>query len=103
MRRLTLFVLAGLLACGAALAQQPGSPGEGSGLGPGQPPPNARKAADPPPPAGCDPSFAGKYSGLSIRRMYDYLSDEKRGKLRVTTGRNGFQAWLAEGRRGKAE
>ena len=47
--------------------------------------------------------YAGKYSGLSIRRMYDYLADKERGKLRVTTGRNGFQAWLAEGRRGKAE
>lgn len=76
MRRLPLLVLASLLACGAAFAQQPGSPGEGSGLGPGQPPPNTRKAADPPPTAGCDPSFGGKYSGLL--RQLAVPEDERR-------------------------
>jgi len=46
---------------------------------------------------------AGKFPGLSIRRMYDHLSSEERGELRVTTGRNGFQSWLAEGRRGESK
>jgi hypothetical protein len=65
MRVLPALVLAALLACGSAFAQQPGSPGEGSGLGPGQaPPPKTLKTTEPPPPAGCDPSFGGKYTGL---------------------------------------
>jgi hypothetical protein len=66
MRVLPALVLAAMLACGAAFAQQPGSPGAGSGLGPGQaPPPSTLKTTEPPPtPAGCDPSFGGKYTGL---------------------------------------
>lgn len=46
---------------------------------------------------------AGKFQGLSVRRIHEYLSDESRGKRRVTTGRNGFQSWISEGRRGEAK
>ncbi|MCW5774746.1 MAG: hypothetical protein KIT16_24080 [Rhodospirillaceae bacterium] len=53
-----------VLAVGSAAAQQPG---EGSGIGPGQPPPSSLKEG-PPPTAGCDPSFGGKYTGL-VRRL----------------------------------
>jgi len=61
-----------LVAASALAQQQPGRPGEGSGLGPGQGPPRVNTLEPPqrpPQPAtACDPSFAGKYSEL-IRRI----------------------------------
>lgn len=68
MRFSLAFVFTAALACGAAFAQQPGSPGEGSGLGPGQGPPPGTVKEPPPPAAACEPSFGGKYSGL-IRQL----------------------------------
>ena len=82
MRVALALVLAATLACGAAFAQQPGSPGEGSGLGPGQaPPPSTLKATEPPPASGCDPSFGGKYSGL-LRQLPIPEDEGQYGKCR---------------------
>jgi hypothetical protein len=68
MRLSPALVLAAMLACGTAVAQQSETPGQGSGIGPGQaPPPNTLRTTEPPRP-GCDPSFGGKYTGL-IRQL----------------------------------
>ena len=80
-------VLAGILvalAGSAAFAQQPGRPGEGSGLGPGQPPPSSTvKTTEPPrlPGTACDPSFGGKYAGL-IRQLPIPEDEGQYGKCR---------------------
>jgi hypothetical protein len=72
MRTALAALIAATLLGVSAVAQQPGSPGEGSGLGPGQsPPPSTTKTLEPPqPPQGtaCDPSFGGKYLEL-IRQI----------------------------------
>ena len=67
MRVSLALVLAATLFCGTALAQQFDSPGQGSGLGPGQARPPA-KTLEPPSTAACDPTFGGRYSQL-IRQL----------------------------------
>lgn len=83
MRMSPTLVLAAMLACAPALAQQPGSPDGSSGLGPsGRPPPTTLKSSDPPPAAtGCDPSFGGKYSGL-LRQLAIPEDEAQYGKCR---------------------
>ncbi len=71
MRIALAVTVAAMLACGVGLAQQPGTPGHGSGLGPGQaPPPGTMKTLQPPqrPATVCDPSFGGRYGEL-IRQL----------------------------------
>lgn len=71
MRVSPAIVLAAMLFCGTAFAQQSDSPGQGSGLGPSQArPPGSVKTLEPPQPPGmaCDPTFGGKYSQL-IRQL----------------------------------
>jgi len=65
--RISTLVIAAMFACGTALAQQSDTPGQGSGIGPGQGPP-PRELKEPAPSHVCDPSFGGKYSAL-IRQL----------------------------------
>lgn len=84
MRISPALVLAAILACGSALAQQPAPPDGSSGLGPDSaPPPNTLKTTVPPPPraTGCDPSFGGKYSGL-LRQLAIPEDEAQYGKCR---------------------
>jgi hypothetical protein len=74
MRVSPALVLAAMFVCSgaaaqSAIAQQQDTPGQGSGIGPGQgPPPGSRIGAVPTPGHVCDPSFGGKYSQL-IRQL----------------------------------